>query len=62
MKRAENCVDCKIDHIYIENDSLVFHFAKSKGIKMEKSTLDRGMYLLTQRSHGCVLFLQWHGI
>ena len=31
MKRAENCVDCKIDHIYIENDSLVFHFAKSKG-------------------------------
>ena len=31
MKRAENCVDCKITHIYFENDSLVFAFAKSKG-------------------------------
>ena len=31
MKRAEKCVDSKIDHIYIENDSLVFHSSKSKG-------------------------------
>ena len=31
MKRAENCVDCKINHIHIRNDSLVFEFAKSKG-------------------------------
>jgi hypothetical protein len=30
MKRAENCVDCKITHITIEGDSLVFEFAKSK--------------------------------
>ena len=31
MKRAENCVDCKITHITVRNDSLVFQFAKSKG-------------------------------
>ena len=31
MKRAENCVDCKINHITIRNDALVFEFAKSKG-------------------------------
>ena len=31
MKRAENCVDCKINHITIRNDALVFQFAKSKG-------------------------------
>ena len=30
MKRAENCVDCKITHITFEGDSLVFQFAKSK--------------------------------
>jgi hypothetical protein len=32
MKRAENVVDCKIDHIWIEHDSLIFQFAKSKGL------------------------------
>ena len=31
MKRAENIVDANISHIRWENDSLVFHFAKSKG-------------------------------
>ena len=31
MKRAENCVACKINHITFRNDSLVFEFAKSKG-------------------------------
>lgn len=31
MKRAENCVNAQINHIYFENDSLVFQFAKSKG-------------------------------
>lgn len=31
MKRAENCVDCKINHIYFEEDCLVFEYAKSKG-------------------------------
>ena len=32
MKRAENVVDCKIDHIWVEHDALVFQFAKSKGL------------------------------
>ena len=31
MKRAENCVDCKITHIQVKSDCLVFAFAKSKG-------------------------------
>ena len=31
MKRAENCVNAKINHIKFEDDSLVFSFAKSKG-------------------------------
>ena len=31
MKRAEICVNAQINHIYFENDSLVFQFAKSKG-------------------------------
>ena len=31
MKRAENCVDAKINHIYFQDDCLVFQFAKSKG-------------------------------
>ena len=30
MKRAENCVNCKINHISFCNDCLVFEFAKSK--------------------------------
>ncbi|KAL7550473.1 LOW QUALITY PROTEIN: hypothetical protein ACHAWF_014863 [Thalassiosira exigua] len=30
MKRAENCVKAKINHIRFEDDSLVFEFAKSK--------------------------------
>lgn len=29
MKRAENVVDCKIDHIWVEDDSIIFQFAKS---------------------------------
>ena len=31
MKRAENCVDCKITHIKVKSDALSFEFAKSKG-------------------------------
>ncbi|NIR17287.1 MAG: hypothetical protein GWN86_26585, partial [Desulfobacterales bacterium] len=31
MKRAENCVNAKINHIYFQDDCLVFEFAKSKG-------------------------------
>jgi len=33
MKRAENVEDCKIDHVWVENDSIVFQFAKSKGMQ-----------------------------
>ena len=31
MKRADNCVSCKVNHINSEDDYLVFRFAKSKG-------------------------------
>ena len=31
MKRAENCVNAKINHIKFDDDCLVFSFAKSKG-------------------------------
>ena len=31
MKRAENCVNAKLNHISFMHDSMVFHFAKSKG-------------------------------
>jgi phage-related protein len=31
MKRAENCVDLKLEHVKMEGDSMVFEFAKSKG-------------------------------
>jgi hypothetical protein len=33
MKRAENVVDAKIDHIWVEDDSVIFQFAKSKGMQ-----------------------------
>ena len=33
MKRAENCKNFKIKHVYFESDSLVFDFSKSKGNK-----------------------------
>jgi len=32
MKRAENVVSCKIDHIWMANDSMIFQFARSKGM------------------------------
>ena len=31
MKRAENCVGAKINHISFRDDALVFEFAKTKG-------------------------------
>ena len=31
MKRDENCVSCKVNHITFEDDCLFFRFAKSKG-------------------------------
>ena len=33
IKRAENCVNAKINHIFFRNDALVFEFAKSKGLQ-----------------------------
>lgn len=37
MKRAENCVHMKLNHIYFTDDSLVFEFAKSKGYQKGES-------------------------
>ena len=34
MKQAENCVNVQINHIYFQDDTLVFQFAKSKGHQM----------------------------
>ena len=31
MKRAENCVNAKINHIHFHGDCLVFYFEKSRG-------------------------------
>ena len=31
VKRSENCVSCKVNHITFEDECLVFRFAKSKG-------------------------------
>ena len=39
MKRAENCVNAKINHIYFRHDALVFDFAKSKGHQKGESHL-----------------------
>ena len=33
IKRVENCVKAKINHIHFHGDYLVFEFAKSKGHK-----------------------------
>ena len=35
VKRAENCVNAKINHIHFHSDCLIFDFAKSKGHKKE---------------------------
>ena len=31
MKRAENCIDLKLEHVRMEEDALIFEFVKSKG-------------------------------
>ena len=38
MARSENVVDCHVSHIYWSNDSLVFHFAKTKSDQTGKNT------------------------
>jgi len=62
MKRAENCVNCKVNHIYFRHDSLVFSFAKSKGHqKGEKHVGPWHVYSNPFKSWICpVLALVWY--
>ena len=56
MKRAENCVDCKITHITIRNDALVFQFAKSKGHQNgEEHVGPWHVYANPEHPHLCVV-------
>ena len=56
MKRAENCVDCKITHITIRNDALVFQFAKSKGHQNgEEHVGPWHLYANPEHPHLCVV-------
>ena len=56
MKRAENCVDNKINHITIRNDALVFHFAKSKGHQNgEEHVGPWHLYANPEHPHICVV-------
>ena len=56
MKRAENCVDCKITHITIRNDALVFAFAKSKGHQNgEEHVGPWHVYANPEEPHLCVV-------
>ena len=56
MKRAENCVDCKINHITMRNDSLVFQFAKSKGHQNgEEHVGPWHLYANPETPHLCVV-------
>lgn len=56
MKRAENCVDAKINHIRFENDCLVFEFAKSKSLPDGGIMWDLGMFMLTHMNLTCVQY------
>ena len=56
MKRAENCVDCKINHISIQNDSLVFQFAKSKSHQNGEEHIGPWhLYVNPEEPHLCVV-------
>ena len=56
MKRAENCVDCKINHITIWNDALVSQFAKSKGHQNgEEHVGPWHVYANPEEPHLCVV-------
>ena len=56
MKRAENCVDCKINHITMRNDSLVFQFAKSKGHQNgEEHVGPWHLYANPDKPHLCIV-------
>ena len=53
-KRAENCVDTKINHIFFNNESLVFQFAKSKGHQnVEKYVGPYNVYATPHKPHLC---------
>ena len=56
MKRAENCVDCKITHVQMRSDCVVFAFAKSKGHQNGEEHVDP-WYVYTDplESHLCVV-------
>ena len=56
MKRANNGVNCKINHITMRNDSLVFQFVKSKG--HQNGEEDVGLwhvYANSEEPHVCVV-------
>lgn len=54
MKRAENCVNAQINHVYFDADSLVFEFAKSKGHqKGEKHLGPWHVYANPHKPHIC---------
>ena len=56
MKRAENYVDCKMNHNTIRNDSLVFQFAKSKGHQNgEEHVGPWHLYANPEEPHICVV-------
>ena len=56
MKRAENCVHCKITHITFRNDALVFQFAKSKGHQNgEEHVGPWHVYANPEEPHLCVV-------
>ena len=55
-EKTENCVDCKINHITIRDDALVFQFAKSKGHQNgEDHVGPRHLYANLEHSHLCVV-------
>ncbi|GFH55956.1 hypothetical protein CTEN210_12433 [Chaetoceros tenuissimus] len=53
MKRAENCVNAKINHIYWNNDCLVFEFAKEKGKQKGDCFGPWHVYANPQKPHIC---------
>ena len=45
MKRAENCVNAKINHIHIHGDCLIFELENYKGQKKGETHLDPWRFL-----------------
>ena len=55
MKRTENCVNSKINHIHFHGDCLVFEFLKSKG--HQKGERNLGPWHVYENSSKIWLFL-----